>query len=78
MFAELGIPNINEIIELNKKIQNDTFDIIKRTDQQIYDKIVPESFIKIIESNNKKIFIYISTSSSFLFHLFYLFLMMNF
>ena len=49
---------INEIIELNNKVQNDTFNVIKRTNHQIYDKIIPEKLIEIIESNNKRVVSY--------------------
>ncbi len=52
------LSSIDDIIKLNSKIQNKAYDVIKRTDKKIYDKIDPEKFIKILESNNKRILSY--------------------
>ena len=49
---------IINLMEINKKIKNKTFDIIKKTDKNIYDKIQLEKFMKILESNNKKLSAY--------------------
>ena len=42
-------------MEANKNIQKRTFDIIKRTDEKTFNKIEADKFIKILESNNKRI-----------------------
>ena len=39
-------------------MQNSTFDIIKKADKNIYDKLEPEKYAKILELNNKRILTY--------------------
>ncbi len=49
------LSSIDKLIQLNNKIQNDTFDVIKRSEEEIHEKIVPESFINILKLNNRRI-----------------------
>ena len=49
------LSSIDKLIQLNNKIQKDTFDVIKRSEEEAHDKIVPESFINILKLNNRRI-----------------------
>ena len=43
------------LVKANYKTQNETIDIIKRTDEKIFNKIDLENYINLLENNNKKI-----------------------
>ena len=52
------LSEIKILIDLNIKIQNNSFDILKRTDKKIFDKLEPEKFINIFEINSKRLLAY--------------------
>ena len=47
-----------DLVKSNYKTQNDTIDIIKRTDEKIFNKINIEKYINFLENNNKRISAY--------------------
>ena len=47
-----------DLVKSNYKTQNETIDIIKRTDEKIFDKIELEKYINLLEENNKRIYAY--------------------
>ena len=52
---------VNKLVELaqiNNKIQNETIDIIKNTNEDTFKDFYPDQYLKLIETNNKKIYAY--------------------
>ena len=47
-----------DLVKSNYKTQNETIDIIKRTNEKIFDKIELEKYVNLLEENNKKIYAY--------------------
>jgi hypothetical protein len=47
-----------DLVKSNYKTQNGTIDIIKRTDEKIFDKIELEKYVNLLEENNKRIYAY--------------------
>ena len=47
-----------DLVKSNYKTQNGTIDIIKRTDEKIFDKIELEKYVNLLETNNKRIYAY--------------------
>lgn len=47
-----------ELVKTNYKTQNGTIDIIKSTDEKIFDKIELEKYVNLVEENNKRIYAY--------------------
>ena len=55
---DILLSSINDLLKINNKLKNSLFNVIKKVDKNIIDRLEPEKYVKILKLDNKRILTY--------------------